>query len=158
MGITTVGAASWGVPESQGASLGMADTSAKSAGFSASFSDPDANLSHIYLVIGDSPEIGNGISARYDVASGLFSLYDARQGGWQPGVQAGERANIACQHGALRGYGSRAQASRDGQVVEVTFKIRFWDRFQGQHTVYMTAEDASGNSTGWQAMGTWEVQ
>lgn len=40
----------------------------------------------------------------------------------------------------------------------VSFRFKFWKRFIGQHDVYLMAEDAAGNSTGWQLMGSLEVR
>lgn len=157
-GITALGQGSWGMP----LSLAVVPNSGGIDGgkikvFVANFKDTDADLATVYLVINKSPKLEGGIAVKYDVASGLFSIYDARKGSWQAGIRGGVKMNLASAYGALRGYSTKIVDVNDPNILRVNFMIKFSIAFAGQYNIYTMAQDAMGNNNGWKMAGTWAV-
>ena len=159
MSIYELGAARWSKPQAlrvNPAAGGKAHNLTQR--FTATFRDLDADLATVYMLIGDGPTLSGSMALRYEVATGLLSLYDERQGGWQEGIQAQTAANLRCTWGTLNGMASRIYTAEQGATLRVGWVVRFTQPFVGPHTIYIMAEDSAGNSSGWQEAGNWEVQ
>jgi len=126
--------------------------------FTATFQDPDTDLARVYLLIGDAPALTGGMALRYEVSSGLLSLFDASQGGWQPGIPAKAAGSLNSSWGTLFAQSSNVQWAAQSKTLRVAWSVSFGPQFVGTHRLYIMAEDAAGNTTGWQLAGFWQVR
>jgi len=155
--VNALGAGRWNMPRSlkvnpyRGASLPLLGQR-----FNAFFQDKDGDLAYTYLLVNSQPTLQGGLAVRYEVATGLFSVYDQRLNQWLPGIAPGVRANLECPAGKLNVYLSSAQPGSSG-TLKITAMIRFGARFTGQKQIWLMAEDAAGNSSGWVAHGNWTI-
>lgn len=154
-----LGAGSWNVPRAL--QVYPASGSAlygRPVQFTGKYRDLDADLEIVYLLVNDRLRWASGIVVRYDVKSNLMSLWDDQARRWLPGVQPGQRACLTNQYGGLFAAGSEVGRWRGDTVWTVTWELRFWRAFRGEHKVYILAVDADGNLSEWQQVGTWTVQ
>ena len=126
--------------------------------FMATFRDNDADLATVYLLINNRPDPAGGMLVRYQVQEGLLSTYDERVKKWTAGLQPGVAASAGAKMGILRAANSVVEVAQEGQLLRVGWMMRFWVPFIGQHNIYILAEDAAGNSSGWQLAGAWQVR
>ncbi len=159
MAVYDLSAGSWGKPQAVRVTPKVGgDASATVRRFTATFRDPDGDLANVYLLIGDAPDLTAGVALRYEVATGLLSLYDEGQGGWQPGIQARTAARLSGPWGTLVGKASRARVLAQGATLRIGWAVSFAPEFVGDHNLYIMAEDSAGNASGWQQAGTWQVR
>ena len=92
-------------------------------------------------------------------AAGTGSVYlvdDAGDaGGPYQGLQLPATGSIANSQCGISGAGSSVSGS--GTTLTLTLAITFSSSFTGNKIFYLSAQDKSGNNSGWLPMGTWAV-
>jgi hypothetical protein len=122
--------------------------------FTFTFSDNNgfADISTVAFLFNTSATPGNGCSISYSVNSGTFTLLrdsDGVQLPISPGM-AGAVENTNC---ALAGAGLTVSGS--GTQLVFSLPMTFYAAFSGTKTIYGSATDTLGLTSGYQAVGTW---
>jgi hypothetical protein len=137
-------------------SLSPVSGSGNSATFTAQFSDPAgvAALASVVLLVNTTPSPNYGCQVTYSISTGQFALADdvASSGSTLVNPGSGAAENDQC---TLNGSGSYVTTA--GTTLTVVVSISFQPGFAGSDTVYLSAVDTSGNTTGLVSGGTWTV-
>jgi len=124
--------------------------------FTFTVADPDgaASLFGMMVMISGTGSAANGCSLYYGQAQGVLALANDL-GAYTTAASlgsAGTLQNSQCSIG-LAG----ASASRSGSNLSLTVPVNFKSTFQGDKTIFLFTQDASGASAGWDARGHWTV-
>jgi hypothetical protein len=127
--------------------------------FAFTYTDPAGgqNFSAADVLINNVLDARQACSLKFvlsGTASGSLFLADDSgvMGSAVPLPGSGSASNSQCSVSA-----SGSSASWAGNILTLTLAITFNASFSGNKVVYLAAHDKSSNTTGWQALGTWEV-
>jgi hypothetical protein len=119
------------------------------------YSDPDgsADLSAVYTIINNPLSAANGCMIGYLPAGNRLVLMSDAGSPWigpaAPG-SAGTLQNSQCTVNL-----SGSSVSTNGTNLTLTLSVTFSPSFAAAQTIFMDAEDYSGQSSGWQTLGSW---
>jgi uncharacterized protein (TIGR03437 family) len=125
--------------------------------FTAVFTDPNgtADLRHVQILFSTDQRTSAACYIDFDVAQKSSRLADDGGTGWidssSMGQVSGFLSNSQC-----RIRTTAIDEALNDVDYSLTLSVEFKSGFAGQKTVYLRAEDASGLSSAWQAMGTWK--
>ncbi|MCX6625696.1 MAG: hypothetical protein NTY38_32465 [Acidobacteria bacterium] len=130
--------------------------------FVLTYSDPlgGQNLAAADVLINNVPEGQNACFVTFvpsGTASGSLFLADdtGAMGGPDSAMRlpgSGSASNTQCSVSS-----SGSSASWAGNTLTLTLAITFSANYSGNKLVFLAAHDKSSSSTGWQALGTWQV-
>jgi len=121
------------------------------------FSDPRGwqDLDVVSVLINNFLDGRNACYLAYSRTAGVLYLVDdagtALSGGL-PLNGSGSVGNSQCTVAA-----ASSSASGNGDVLTLTLNLTFSTGFGGNKAIYLAARDVAGNSSGWQALGAWQV-
>ena len=134
--------------------LTPASGSGNSARFTAQFSDPGgvSALASASVLVNTTASPNYGCQVTYLVSANQFALANdiASSGSTLVNPGGGNAQNDQC---TLNGSGSYVTIA--GTVLTVVVSFTFQPGFTGSETVYLSAVDTSGNTTGLVSSGTW---
>jgi hypothetical protein len=150
---------SWTVPSAHAPAVAQTSLSgsgsARTFTFSASAAAGSAGISAIEALINSALGAAGSCFIRYDAAAETLQLADDRGTGWSSPVVVGSAGTMANSQCTVRADGSSALSIDD--TLTAAINITFDASFAGVKTIYGLAEDAGGDSSNWQSLGTWIV-
>ena len=124
--------------------------------FTAQFSDPAgvSALASVSLLVNTTASPNYGCQVTYSISTGQFALANdvASTGSTFVSPGGGTAQNDQC---TLNGSGSSVATA--GNTLTMVVSITFQPGFTGSDTVYLSAVDTSGDTTGLVSSGTWTV-
>ena len=127
--------------------------------FSFQFSHPSGwqNLALVNILINNVLAASHACYLSFVPSSNLLELVDDTgdtAGPFAGSVTLGNPGTIQNSQCAV----NLASATGSGTTLTLVLNISFTPAFAGNKTVYLSAQDLAGNNSGWQGLGTWQVQ
>ncbi|HWQ57284.1 MAG TPA: SBBP repeat-containing protein [Bryobacteraceae bacterium] len=136
-------------------SIAPASGSSLSQTFSAAFSDPDADLAWVLILVAPLPDSRNACYVAYNRPSNRVYLWDDTGANLLGGVQPGASGTIENSQCGVDLATSSVTIS--GNTLTFNAALRFKASFAGAQYTYSYGLDQSGLNSGLQQRGTWTV-
>ncbi|SPF56820.1 exported hypothetical protein [Candidatus Sulfopaludibacter sp. SbA4] len=133
-----------------------ASGSGPSAVTNVTFTDPRGwqDLDVVNVLINNSLDGRSACYLAYSRSAGMLYLV-ADNGATLLGLALNGQGSVSNSQCTVTREGSAAAGS--GNLLTLTLNLTFSATFAGNKIVYTAARDVQGNSSGWQALGTWNV-
>jgi hypothetical protein len=125
--------------------------------FTLQFANPDGyqKIGIVNVLINSALDARQGCYLAYSQPLHVLYLTNDQGVATGPGTPVDGSSNASNTQCLFSGAGSTATGS--GGTLTLTLNLSFSPNFAGSKVVYLAVQDPAGNSSGWQALGTWNV-
>lgn len=137
-------------------SLTPASGTATAQSFTATITDPNgsADIATVQFLINPTTATANGCYLSYSRAANTVSLFQDSNASWLP-VTIGSATTVSTSFCTLSGTGLTVTPS--GNSLTIVFPLSFKPTFTGAKTLFLSATDAGGLTSGWISSGSWTL-